>query len=164
MNLEPYLQSIYDLPIAVVIREGETMFPWMETVHVIAIAIVVGTIAIVDLRLIGYPSHRRGARKLIIELLPFTWIAFVAAVISGLLLFSSNALTYAENGPFQAKMVALLAAGMNMAIFHLTAYRRIVDWDDMLPPPLPARIAGATSLGLWILVIFLGRWIGFSMD
>ena len=60
-------------------------------------------------------------------------------------------------------MIVLLLAGINMAIFHLTAYRRIVEWNDALPPPLGVRIAGATSLALWIVVVFLGRWIGFTV-
>ena len=51
-----------------------------------------------------------------------------------------------------------------MAIFHLTAYRRIAQWDDALPPPAGVRVAGATSLVLWIVVVFLGRWIGFTVE
>jgi hypothetical protein len=49
-----------------------------------------------------------------------------------------------------------------MAIFHLGIYRRIGEWDELLPPPRAARAAGLSSMGLWIVVIVLGRWIGFS--
>jgi hypothetical protein len=164
MTLNDLLQSINDSPVGTGIRESTVLFPWIETVHVLMTTTVVGTIAIVDLRLLGYASHRRGARQLIIELLPFTWVAFVCAVITGLLLFSSNAVNYAADAPFLAKMCALALAGLNMAFFHLTAYRKIGQWDDALPPPAAARIAGATSLGLWILIVFLGRWIGFTIQ
>lgn len=156
------LQNIYDSGLATSIRESGTLFPWIESAHVLAVTTVVGTIAIVDLRLLGYRAHRRGAQQLILDMLPFTWIAFVLAVVTGGLLFMSNATLYWENIPFRFKMVALLLAGVNMAIFHLTAYRRIGEWDDRLPTPTAARVAGATSLGLWIIVIFLGRWIGFA--
>lgn len=164
MNLEALFQQIYDSSLASTIRENTEAFPWIESLHVLAITIVFGTIMIVDLRLLGYQSHRRGARKLINELLPYTWVAFVAAVITGALLFTSNAVAYSHNSAFQWKMVAIVAAGINMGIFHLTAHRRIVEWDDALPTPMAARVAGLSSLALWTLVIFLGRWIGFTLS
>ena len=162
MNLSDFFQRLSDSAIGTAIHESPTLFPWIESTHVLMIVTVVGTIAIVDLRLIGYPAHRKGARQLILDMLPFTWAAFACAVITGGLLFTSQAGMYWESTPFKCKMVALALAGINMAIFHLTAYRKIGDWDDRLPTPLGARIAGATSLCLWITVIFFGRLIGFS--
>ncbi len=159
-NLTQYL---YDTSIATSIREGATAFPWIESFHVLAITVVVGTIAIVDLRLLGVRAHRRSANRLINELLPFTWVAFVVAVITGTLLFISNAPSYWANMQFRVKLCLIALAGINMACFHLTSYRRIGEWDESLPPPTPARVAGATSLLLWISVIFFGRWIGFTL-
>lgn len=161
-GLMPLMQMLYDSSIAVAVRESETLFPWLESAHVLMIAVVFGTIAMVDLRLIGVSAHRRGARQLIVDMLPFTWIAFVFAVITGGLLFLSNATGYYESMPLRFKLLAILIAGVNMAVFHLTAYRKIAEWDDLLPTPKAARIAGLTSLTLWVLIIFLGRWIGYS--
>ena len=92
------------------------------------------------------------------------WVAFALAVITGSLMFTSNAPTYAANAQFLSKMGVLVLAGINMAIFHLTAYQRIGQWNDALPTPRGARIAGATSLTLWIVIVFLGRWIGFTIE
>ena len=164
MSLDTLLQNIYNWPISDAIRANVSAFPMIESLHVLALTIVFGTILIVDLRLIGVASHRRSARLLIVELLPYTWVAFALAVVTGGLLFTSNALSYAHNPQFLWKMAAIVAAGINMAIFHMTAYRRIVDWDDALPPPTVARVAGLSSLTLWVLVIFLGRWIGFTLE
>ena len=164
MTWASILQSLYDSPVGSGIRESGVLFPWIESLHVLMATTVVGTIAIVDLRLIGYASHRKGARQLILDMLPFTWGAFVLAVVTGSLLFTSNAVSYAANAQFLSKMVALLLAGINMAVFHLTAYRRIGQWNDALPPPRGVRIAGATSLLLWIVIVFLGRWIGFTIE
>jgi hypothetical protein len=164
MTLNSFLQGLYDSSVGAGIRESGVLFPWIESIHVLMATTVVGSIAIVDLRLIGYASHRRGARRLILDLLPYTWAAFALALTTGSLLFTSNALGYAANTQFQFKMVFLVLAGINMAIFHLTAYRRIGQWDDALPTPLGARIAGATSLILWIVIVFFGRWIGFTMQ
>jgi hypothetical protein len=164
MTWATILQSIYDSPVGSGIRESGTLFPWIESIHVLMATTVVGTIAIVDLRLLGYGSHRKGALQLILDLLPFTWAAFALAVITGSLLFTSNAASYVADGPFRVKMILLLLAGINMAIFHLGAYRQIAQWNDALPPPRGVRIAGGISLVLWIGVIFFGRWIGFTIQ
>lgn len=157
------LQSLYDSKLADQIREGATLFPWIESLHVLAITIVVGTIAIVDLRLIGYPSHRRGAKRLMRDMLPFTWVLFGLAIVTGSLMFISNAPSYWADTQFKLKLITIVFAGLNMGLFHATSYRRIVDWDEALRPPLIVRVAGATSLILWIATIFLGRWVGFTL-
>jgi hypothetical protein len=107
----------------VTILENEVLFPWIESIHVLAIVLVVGTISIIDLRLIGIASLDRAATRLMRDVLPWTWGAFVIAVITGSLLFSSNAPKYAHNFFFQGKMVLLAAAGVNMAIFHMFGLR-----------------------------------------
>lgn len=164
MSLDALFKTLYDSPVATAIRETTSYFPWLESIHVLAITLVFGTICIVDLRLLGYRSHRKSARRLIVDLLPFTWVAFGLAIVTGSLLFVSNAVTYAHNTQFQLKMIAIVLAGLNMAVFHLTAYRRIGDWDEASSPPLAARIAGAGSVILWTVVICLGRWIGFTLS
>jgi hypothetical protein len=167
-DMEPYgddagwMQMVYDTSVAVAVRESATLYPWIESIHVLMIAIVLGTIAMVDLRLIGFGSHRRSARRLILDMLPFTWVGFAGAVISGGLLFMSNATAFYESMPFRFKLLAILFAGINMAVFHITAYRQIGNWDEDIKTPTAARISGYTSLGLWLLIIFLGRWIGYA--
>jgi hypothetical protein len=159
-----FLQSLYDSPVGSGIRESSVLFPWIESIHVLMTTTVVGTMIIIDLRLIGYGSHRKGALQLILDLLPFTWAAFALAAITGSLLFTSNAPHYVADAPFVFKMIALLLVGINMAVFHLNAYRQIGQWNDTLPPPRAARLAGGISLALWIAVVFLGRWIGYTVQ
>ena len=164
MSLDATLDSISNTTLAQAISQGALSFPMLECIHVVAISVVVGTIAIVDLRLLGYRSHRRGIRQLIRDVLPFTWAAFGVAALAGSLLFISSAPRYAHNAQFQLKLVLIAVAAINMAFFHLTIYRSVAQWDELLPPPTQARIAGATSLCLWIAVIFLGRWVGFTLQ
>lgn len=164
MTIETTLQQIYDLPLSNAIRENVNTFPMLESFHVLAIGIVFGTILIVDLRLIGLAAHRSSAGRLTRELLPYTWAAFVLAVITGAGLFISNAVSYAANPQFLIKMAAIVFAGLNMAWFHSTAFQRIDQWDEAMPPPAAARLAGMISLATWTTVIFLGRWIGFTLE
>jgi len=94
--------------------------------------------------------------------LPYTWVAFAGAVITGTVMFVSKAQVYWHNPQFQLKFLFMALAAANMLVFHFGAFRRVADWDDVLPPPPAARLAGALSLSLWIVVVFFGRWIGFT--
>jgi hypothetical protein len=141
---------------------GEWLFPIVETLHVISLAMVFGSIAMVDLRLVGATSRNSAMSRLSGEVLPYTWGAFICAIVTGTLLFISKAHVYFYNLQFQLKFLCMLLAGMNMAVFHFGTYRRVLEWDDRHPPPRAARLAGALSIALWIGVIFFGRWIGFT--
>lgn len=153
-----FLEWLQGTSLAVTIVES--WFPFVESLHVIAIALVVGTIFIVDARLLGitvaqlpftYVSHR---------LLPWTWVAFVGAVVTGVLMFIANAVAYFENTEFRVKMLLLVLAGLNMLYFQLVTYRSVASWNSGRPPHA-ARFAGVMSILLWSSVIGFGRWIGF---
>jgi hypothetical protein len=163
MAFDAIFKWLIQTPFAVAIHEGETIFPWIESFHVLAITLVVGSIAIVDLRLLGFASLDRAVRQLTREVLPCTWAAFAVAVITGIALFASNAVNYAHNFAFQGKLVLLLLAGLNMLAFHLWVGRDIDRWESRSRTPIGAKIAAALSLSLWVGVVGFGRWIGFTL-
>ena len=146
------------------IRENDLLFPLIESVHVVAICLVVGSILAVDLRLLGLASLNRSVSRVTAGILPLTWGAFVVAVASGGLLFISNATKYLGNGFFVAKLCLIAAAGLNMAMFHFIGAKDLPRWENDRRPPLPARLAGGVSIVLWIAVVACGRWIGFTMQ
>lgn len=154
---------LYNTPLAEALRSNEVLFPWFESVHVLAITLVLGSISVVDLRLLGLASRKRPVSQLIREVLPITWSAFAVAAITGFTLFSSNAVEYAHNFPFQMKMVIMLLAGLNMLVFHLVTYRGIAEWNEATRTPFAARFAGGFSLAAWIAIVAFGRWIGFTI-
>jgi hypothetical protein len=162
--MQPLLQWLYDTQVATQIRENGALFPWIESIHVLAITLVVGSISVVDLRLLGVAWKGRAVSRLLQEVLPLTWVAFVIAAITGLLLFSSNAVKYAHNTFFLAKMALLVVAFLNMLVFHAVTSRGIEAWDHSPRVPGGVRMAGGFSLALWIAVIACGRWIGFTMS
>jgi hypothetical protein len=141
---------------------SEWLFPIVETVHVLALATVFGSIAMVDLRLLGLASRHSAVSRLSAEVLPWTWTAFVIAALSGSMMFISKASTYWHNPQFEVKFLAMALAGLNMLVFQFGVFRRVAGWDTALPTPPAARLAGVLSLGLWTLVIFMGRWVGFT--
>jgi len=162
MSEEALLQWLQDSAIAQAIRAGEWWFPAIETLHVLSLATVFGSILVVDLRLLGLSARATALSRLTRETLPYTWIAFGMAALSGSLMFISKAPVYFHNLQFQLKFLCLLLAGINMLVFHAGVYRRISQWDLTLPPPAAARLAGALSIALWLGIITLGRWVGFT--
>jgi len=161
--LDTFFQWLHETSLAATIRANPLWFPWIESVHVLAITVVVGSIAAVDLRLLGVASRSRPITRKIREILPLTWVAFAIALLSGVALFSSNAIQYAHNTPMQMKMLLLLAAAINMLIFHFVTYRSVAAWDEAARTPVAVRLAGATSLLLWVGIVAFGRWIGFTI-
>jgi len=145
------------------IAESTWMFPTIETVHVIALVTVLGMIAIVDLRLIGVSSRQLAVTKLSNDTLPWVWGAFGLAAITGGLLFVSKASSYVANPYFLWKLVMLTCAGLNMMYFNFFTSRTVEHWDLDPSVPFAAKLAGGLSLVFWLLVLFFGRAIGFTL-
>jgi hypothetical protein len=164
MILNSLWQSLENSGLGTYIASSEWAFPTIETFHVIALVTVVGSIAIMDMRLLGLTSRNQTVTSLSQDTIPLTWGAFVLAAITGLLLFVSKATTYAANPYFQFKMVLLVLAGLNMAAFHLFTWRSVKDWDsDPAMIPGAAKLAGGLSLLFWVVIVFCGRTIGFTL-
>jgi hypothetical protein len=146
------------------VRENDLLFPSIESVHVLAICLVVGSIMAVDLRLLGIASVKRPLSAITRGILPLTWGAFAVAAASGFLMFISNATKYLGNGYFVAKLCLIAAAGLNMLVFHFVSAGDQPRWDAQARLPVSARLAGGISMLLWIAVVACGRWIGFTME
>ncbi|HEX7236980.1 MAG TPA: DUF6644 family protein [Gammaproteobacteria bacterium] len=161
MSIDSVLTSIQSSAIAEWMRDTNPAMQIVESTHVLAAVLVLGTVLIADLRLLGIADSRRAFSHVGTETLRLTWVAFALAVVTGSLMFTTSAHTYFGNTAFQLKALALLAAGLNMVVFQLLTARGIAAWD-LGTPPRAARIAGVLSLLLWAAVVLLGRWIGFT--
>ena len=162
MNAPAIVQAIHNSGVGEWLRTSVKAEPIVEAIHVFSSSVVFGTILIMDLRLLGFPDARRAITRVSDELMKYTWSAFGLSVITGTMLFAANATTYYNNWPFRLKMLALLLAGINMAFFERVTFKSVAAWDKGVPTPFAARFAGAASILIWVGVIFLARWIGFT--
>jgi uncharacterized membrane protein len=160
--LYEFCQWLNNTDISVAIRESTFVFPMIEGTHLLAIGVSAGTIALTDLRLLGWIMKKDPATKVMNSLLPFTIGGFIVVFITGCLLFWSEAEKSYRNPWFRFKLIFLVLTGLNALFFHLGIYRRMKEWDFADPPPSKARMAGVTSLVLWALVIWLGRQFAYS--
>jgi Family of unknown function (DUF6644) len=161
-SIGEWLRWLETSQVGTFVQQSPLGFPTIETIHVIAITLVFGTIAIVDFRLLGLGSNNRPVTELCRDVLPWTWIAFAIAAISGSLLFISQATQYFENTAFRWKMLLMLGAGLNMLVFEFITYRGVSKWDRDVPVVLPGKVAGAISLVCWLGVVSFARWVGFT--
>lgn len=155
-------QSIEYSGLGTTIAESTWMFPTIETIHVIALVTVIGTIAVMDFRLVGLASRKSSVTQMSDDTLKWTWMAFVLAAITGTLMFVSKASTYMVNPYFLIKMGLLVLAGLNMLYFHYVTYKTVHEWNNGAIPTA-AKVSGIMSLIFWVLVVFFGRAIGFTL-
>jgi hypothetical protein len=162
MSIPEILTALEASRLAGLIRDSLYLFPMIESFHVLGLTMVFGTIAIVDLRLLGLASTRRPFSRIVADVLKWTWLAFALTVATGVLMFITNAGVYYHNLYFRFKMGLLVLSGINMLIFERTVARSVGRWDQETAAPLAGRTAATISLIAWISIIFMGRWIGFT--
>lgn len=154
-------ERMYALELSEAIRESLYLFPALNLAHVVAIVLLAGTIAIVDLRLLGLALPETSISGLSRQLLPLTWLGTLAMVVTGLLLFLPQASRIYANPALLAKLGLLVLAALNAFAWHRSLARNGAAWDSAARPPLRARLAGGSSLLLWIGIIVAGRLIAF---
>jgi hypothetical protein len=150
------LAAIESLPLAVALRAPSALHNVVAIVHLTGVALLVGTVAVLDLRLLGL-SRTIPVRRLAAHVLPWTAASFLLIVPSGLLMFLARAGELIGSPLFALKMMLILAGGTNAALFHAGTFRGAERWDTQAVPPAAARIAAALSLAVWIAVLACGR-------
>ena len=155
------LGAIEGLPVAQAMRHWLWLYPSVEIVHILGFVLLVGSIAMFDLRLLGF-SRTIPVTALARHLLPWTLGALLLIVPSGLLMFSAHATDFVGNPVFVLKMMLLIAAGTNAAAFHMGTYRSVARWERDRHAPLAAKLHAAASLLLWVGIIACGRLLAYT--
>jgi hypothetical protein len=132
----------------------------LETAHYIGLALVVGGIMLIDLRLLGVAKTL--PLRSMIGLLRWVWVGFIINALSGGLIFIYGAAGFAANPAFQLKMVLMSLAGINAMIFTVAAARSGDKWLDSGSVPRPIRGVATASFVLWLGVVTAGRWMAYT--
>lgn len=134
----------------------------LEGTHLLSLMLFAGTIFVVDLRLLGVTFRKTTVSALSDRVLPLTVFGFVLVVLTGLALFYAKPLVYYHNIWFRLKLVFIALALINIVAFHLKVQKNIHEWDTLERPPAKARISAMLSLGAWLCVIIMGRFIAYD--
>jgi hypothetical protein len=136
------------------LNNNEWAFPLCEIIHILGFALSIGTIAVVDLRLMGLGIKSKPASKLLKATAPWTLVGLAIMLISGPLIFSSDPAMYLRNESFRFKMGALLLA----ILYNYTVHRKVAQADN---PGALSAVVGLVSLALWVSVVAGGLFIAF---
>jgi hypothetical protein len=136
------------------------IWPASETLHFIGLCLLLGVIGTMDLRLMGFVKGLAIGR--LERMVPWGIAGFVLCAVTGVLFYIGAPDQYYTNNIFWMKMLFIAAAGINVLVFYVSGIARLVDH---LPPdadtPVGARVIGATSVVLWLGVVFWGRMLPF---
>ncbi len=157
MDLFVWLEST---PVAAAIRTSVWMYPAFETVHYLGLALLIGSIMLIDLRLLGF------ARSLplpsMLGLLPWVWVGFLINVVTGSLMFTYGATSFGTSRMFALKMALMALAGINALVFTVAVARSGERWLTAAQTPWGIRVIATLSLALWLGVMTAGRWMAYA--
>jgi hypothetical protein len=156
-----FCQWLNQTAVGSTIRQSLWLFPAIETVHLLGMAALVGTITVLDLRLLGWAMPQRRVSQVEARLIPWAGLGFGVQLVTGALLFSSEAVKIYGNPAFRLKMLLLLLAGIQALIFQTMLSRKLPAWDERPSLPVIAKVMGLTSIVLWLGIVTAGRFIGF---
>ncbi|HEY0746022.1 MAG TPA: DUF6644 family protein [Steroidobacteraceae bacterium] len=146
---------LHDLPVSTVVRESSPVYATVETFHAIGMGVLVGTITVVNLRLLG--TLKRIPVFMLVNLLPLIWGGFVINAISGSLMFMSDAVKMSVNRIFLTKM-ALIFTGFIVALaLRRVVFKNMAQWMRGGAIPLNAKMLSCASLLVWYGAIVAGR-------
>ncbi len=143
--------------LGIVVRESVWMFPVIEAVHLLGLCLLGGVVLTVDLRMLGLGLRRQTIAELAGQLRPWLVCAVALLLVTGMLLFLSEAVKCYYSQSFLVKMITLPVA----LVFTFTVRARIAGAGG-LEASARSRMAAAASMLLWFTVAAAGRWIGFS--
>ena len=162
MTIRSALDWLAATPWSIALHESQYMWPFTESLHVLTLACFVGATVMLDLRLLGVGFQNIPVTDFTGRLLPWARAAFAVMVITGLMLFYATPLTYYQSIFFRIKVMLLVAAGINVLVFHTRTQRTVATWDTDATPPRAARVAAMVSLAAWAGVVISGRLIAYN--
>jgi len=157
---ETLTQAIMSSQLSQWIQATYWLWPVLEIIHFFGLTLLMGGLIIVDLRMIGFfPTlSLQGVKKL----LPFVVFGFLLNLITGIFFIYGDPSRYAINIGFQIKLILILLAGCNAAIYHFKIESCVLNLGSSFGrPPLAVKLVGFTSLSLWTGVLLLGRLIPY---
>jgi hypothetical protein len=162
VSLVRFLEWLGNTSWSIALHESRYVFLVVLATHVLTLTLFVGTVVMVDLRLMGVTLTRVPVSEVMTRLAPWSIAGFALMLITGALLFYAAPLARYENVFFRFKMATLAVAVLNAVVFYRSIYPGVARWDRDPVPPRAARIAGGVSLVLWALIITLGRMMPYQ--
>ncbi|HKQ29764.1 MAG TPA: DUF6644 family protein [Burkholderiales bacterium] len=146
--------------LALAMRQWQWLYPIVEIAHIAGIVLLVGAVAMFDLRLLGF-SRSLPVQQMARHLLPWSVTGLALVAITGLMMFTAHATEFFENPAFILKIILIVVGGVNALLFHNGVYREVHRWNMNMEAPFSAKVSAFASLVLWVGVIACGRLLAY---
>lgn len=160
-SLDSFCTWLAATPLSQSIQSTEWIIPAVQTVHILAVAAVMSSALMMDLRLLGLGLRDQTIRSVAQRFLPFIWWSLPILLASGATLIIAEPARALENPVFYLKMGLLLAAAAVTLACQVPLAKSAAFWELSPHRRWTARLVGAVSLPLWAAIIFAGRWIAY---
>ncbi len=145
---------------AAAMRQWLWLYPIVEIVHLLGIALLVGAVVMFDLRVLGM-SRALPLDRLAHHLLPWSVAGFAVMVLTGAMMFSAHATEFWDNPAFATKMALIAVAGANALWFHVVAFNGLAAAGAQAAAPAGAKVSAVLSLVVWVGVVSCGRLLAY---
>jgi len=159
MTAHPFIHWVQGTEIAYLATKTKWVFATAQSIHFMGLSILLGSIAVLDLRILG--AWRSLPIERLYGLIPLALFGFAIQLATGIVMFSAEPLGYWTNAAFRLKLALIGIAGANALWYWLFEHRRLARLPAGASAGRTAQAVAATSIALWILVITLGRFIPY---
>lgn len=148
-------------PLSLAMRHSLWLYPIVEIIHIVGFVMLVGSVAMFDLRVLGF-SKSLPVQALGRHLLRWSILSLALVIPAGLMMFSAHPHEFAANRVFQIKLSLIAVAAINATLFHSGVYRSVEEWNKSISAPAIAKAQAIFSLAIWIAVICCGRLLAYT--
>jgi hypothetical protein len=160
-SLQTFCDWLANTPLSLLIQNVSWIIPAVQSVHILAIAVVMGSVALIDLRLLGITGRSQSVSGMVNRLVPAVWVALVVLLVTGSLLAIGEPVRSLMNPAFHAKMLMLICVATLTFFFQHMLRGDVAFWELSAARRSAAKMAAVVSLLLWVGIVFAGRWIAY---
>jgi len=162
MDVPTVLNWLQHTAWATAIKESALVFPLIEGTHILALSFSVGMVMVLDLRLLRICFRNQSVSLVMDQVMPWTIAGFAVILLTGVLLFATQAVKAWSNTFFRVKMLLLVLSGINALYYQLKYYPKMSEWDRTATP-IGVRMVALLSLIFWVGVIACGRTMAYEL-
>ena len=155
-----FLEWLQGTWVGVLVAQSLWGYPLLETIHTIGMAMMIGSLGLINLRVLGYKPELPLLD--IRQLLPLAWLGFTLNAISGTLLFTSDAVYFFSSYTFRIKMVLIILGGINAALLGQRVFREAAAGAPAPPAAAGTKWIAFLSLVFWFGAVCAGRLIAYT--
>lgn len=173
-SLQHFSDWLSATPLSVSIQSAAWVVPSVQTLHILLIAALIASVALLNARLLGFAARSQPVADVAKRFLPWVWWAVPGLALTGLILIIAEPARELTNPIFFAKLILLLLVLILTAVVQFRLHRNPAGWERTaatgaattaaIPTTFGAKLLGASSLLLWVGIVVAGRWIAYFLD